>query len=839
MVKQLTTSLFVILLIVWCSLVKAETTSYDGFVSFYTGSTGWIDKASADEQANIGSILLMQSGIKNKIYASDADGANLADWMQRATGNGQLDVLVLYGSCPSEIYSNQQPDGSIAERFIESTDGDTIINHADYMFYVGWESSTDPSSGESSGNDIWNQSQGLQNIMDIPSITMWPSENSDGGIDQCIVTPLGQEISPTLGLLEDVFTYRPFHVNEIAGSSWQVEAVLAQSLDGSLADPIILRDGNRGRLISCFQIENPTEPIGVIGADIITWLYRNNQAAWVGTPTHSYTRGFELALETGINMISMPLNVKRIQKDSSWMAISESAGTMAGGLKLQNGDIFRMSGNVPAIPIATGVDVGLYSSSPSTEYIPPEQFDYDISSMTIYELPANPSASGNLNGVTDANGDEIWRGLFAHDTVDELFIRVMVDVNGQVSLAKDLLSSGQLVDPIDVSGVDLSEITVYTPPEQFDYDAGADRGTGTGTDILQLDDKGRVNIYQGTRDYVFNEQTTRFFAHERGQEILVPVKPIWIDLEGESLTARQLASSMNPSWVIRFDQSDGRFKAYIPQASTEGMNFKLESGKGYLVNVTEAKMVNLEGMPWGTPIFNEDSSPADSDDEQAEGPPPQTLAAPSIQETGPWAFVVSGHISGVVTEQTKIVVTNLRTGTSTPSTISFGKSTTTNINQPNYTAVFVDPNRKSLVNSGDVYQVTIIDPSIDPIQYQFRVESTHLSAAHLTANTRLSSQVPEITQLGQNYPNPFNPETWIPYQLHRPAAVSVTIYNVAGSMVRQISVGFRPAGSYQSIGRAIYWDGRTDYGETVASGIYFYTLQAEEFTATRRLVILK
>ena len=58
-------------------------------------------------------------------------------------------------------------------------------------------------------------------------------------------------------------------------------------------------------------------------------------------------------------------------------------------------------------------------------------------------------------------------------------------------------------------------------------------------------------------------------------------------------------------------------------------------------------------------------------------------------------------------------------------------------------------------------------------------------------------------------------------------------------MVRQISVGFRPAGSYQSIGRAIYWDGRTDYGETVASGIYFYTLQAEDFTATRRLVILK
>ena len=58
-------------------------------------------------------------------------------------------------------------------------------------------------------------------------------------------------------------------------------------------------------------------------------------------------------------------------------------------------------------------------------------------------------------------------------------------------------------------------------------------------------------------------------------------------------------------------------------------------------------------------------------------------------------------------------------------------------------------------------------------------------------------------------------------------------------MVREISVGFRSAGSYQSIGRAVYWDGRTDYGEMVASGVYFYTLQAGDFTANRRLVILK
>ena len=103
----------------------------------------------------------------------------------------------------------------------------------------------------------------------------------------------------------------------------------------------------------------------------------------------------------------------------------------------------------------------------------------------------------------------------------------------------------------------------------------------------------------------------------------------------------------------------------------------------------------------------------------------------------------------------------------------------------------------------------------------------------------IDKTLPMKYNLYQNYPNPFNPETWIPFQLHQPADVSVTIYDAVGTMVREISVGFRSAGSYQSIGRAVYWDGRTDYGEMVASGVYFYTLQAGDFTANRRLVILK
>ena len=103
----------------------------------------------------------------------------------------------------------------------------------------------------------------------------------------------------------------------------------------------------------------------------------------------------------------------------------------------------------------------------------------------------------------------------------------------------------------------------------------------------------------------------------------------------------------------------------------------------------------------------------------------------------------------------------------------------------------------------------------------------------------LASLIPEKTALHRNYPNPFNPETWIPYQLAAPAEVALTIYDMNGQLVRRLAVGHQAAGMYQSRSRAIYWDGRNQLGESVASGLYFYTLTADNFTATRRMVILK
>ena len=103
----------------------------------------------------------------------------------------------------------------------------------------------------------------------------------------------------------------------------------------------------------------------------------------------------------------------------------------------------------------------------------------------------------------------------------------------------------------------------------------------------------------------------------------------------------------------------------------------------------------------------------------------------------------------------------------------------------------------------------------------------------------LASLTPKETVLLPNYPNPFNPETWIPYQLSEPIAVAITIYSADGQLVRRLSFGYQPAGRYESRSRAAYWDGRNETGELVASGLYFYTLTAGEFSETRKMLIRK
>ena len=103
----------------------------------------------------------------------------------------------------------------------------------------------------------------------------------------------------------------------------------------------------------------------------------------------------------------------------------------------------------------------------------------------------------------------------------------------------------------------------------------------------------------------------------------------------------------------------------------------------------------------------------------------------------------------------------------------------------------------------------------------------------------LVSLTPGETKLLANYPNPFNPETWIPFRLAEDAFVTLTVYDGSGQVIRKLDVGYRSAATYESQSKAVYWDGKNGLGERVASGVYFYTLTTGDYSATRKMVILK
>jgi hypothetical protein len=182
-----------------------------------------------------------------------------------------------------------------------------------------------------------------------------------------------------------------------------------------------------------------------------------------------------------------------------------------------------------------------------------------------------------------------------------------------------------------------------------------------------------------------------------------------------------------------------------------------------------------------------------------------------------------------------ITVKNLSTG------VSFKAITTGEVAFGSYSMTVVDAISIRAARVGDVLLVTAETPSpligVQPLRHivtRDDVKKSQLRLADLVAY-----EIPKENRLLPSYPNPGNPETWIPYRLASDASVTLTLYDTTGRMIRTIKIGHQRAGVYESKDKAIYWDGRNDFGERVASGVYFYTLTAKEFTATRKMLILK
>lgn len=137
------------------------------------------------------------------------------------------------------------------------------------------------------------------------------------------------------------------------------------------------------------------------------------------------------------------------------------------------------------------------------------------------------------------------------------------------------------------------------------------------------------------------------------------------------------------------------------------------------------------------------------------------------------------------------------------------------------------------------YRDNLIPGEAPTYVFEFDFWTDKLDLADAALAPALSTTIPKATALLPNYPNPFNPETWVPYQLAAAADVMLTIYAADGTLVRTLALGHRAAGVYQSKSRAAYWNGRNELGEPVASGIYFYTLTAGDFSATGKMLVRK
>ena len=94
--------------------------------------------------------------------------------------------------------------------------------------------------------------------------------------------------------------------------------------------------------------------------------------------------------------------------------------------------------------------------------------------------------------------------------------------------------------------------------------------------------------------------------------------------------------------------------------------------------------------------------------------------------------------------------------------------------------------------------------------------------------------VPGVFKLFQNYPNPFNPTTRIEFTLEQASEVRLEVYNVLGQKIKTLLDGYLPNGSHEA-----EWDGTTESGAKVSSGIYFYRLSTNEFSRTRKMMLMK
>ena len=268
---------------------------------------------------------------------------------------------------------------------------------------------------------------------------------------------------------------------------------------------------------------------------------------------------------------------------------------------------------------------------------------------------------------------------------------------------------------------------------------------------------------------------------------------------------------------------------------TDGGEFKLVGRAGdpgdvpvtgeqsFILTAQRAARIDISGGGW----YNSSTTTA---------APPMVLSGIQVTDTTP-VLALRGSIIDEGTGANKVGLRVRVKNLSTDRAIT----TVTGDEGNGYQLTVVDIETTRAARIGDILEISAQSPDpfigVQPLRYTVTAEDVKRGLIRLTE--LVAYEIPTETELLHNYPNPFNPETWIPYRLAEDAFVTLTIYNQTGQVVRTLEVGHQIASAYENRSKAVYWDGRNEFGEGVASGVYFYHLSAGDYSATRKMVILK
>ena len=274
--------------------------------------------------------------------------------------------------------------------------------------------------------------------------------------------------------------------------------------------------------------------------------------------------------------------------------------------------------------------------------------------------------------------------------------------------------------------------------------------------------------------------------------------------------------------------NNGTFQT-VEQAGDVG-DIPITGGQSFILNARETATVAISGQGWDNVSGAAAAAPgALTGIEVGDATPVLALRGSIVSPVGGW-----GRIPHLRSESGfHVIVKNLSTGSAVATMIG---------NEGNrYQLTIVDTATGRAAQIGDILEISVRSPNpligVQPLRYTVTAEDVRRSRIQLPELTVY--EIPAETELLRNYPNPFNPETWIPYRLAEDAVVNLTIYDTAGRVVRSIDVGYKPAAVYENRSKAIYWDGRNEFGEGVASGVYFYHLSTGDYSATRKMLIVK